>query len=151
MGDVGETEGKASSDFKVVGGGLKLKQALLGKLLALTAGYGVGYRIYDEKMVGKAPDDHPYRGIGHTISVGAKVTFLKRFKALTGYNLGLRGVSGEPTLKSRTHKVRLGLNVKLIKGLRLFLDNSLMWVLLPEKTDKDRTRYQGIVGVRYMY
>ncbi len=147
---VGDVEGKPSSSFHQVGGRLRLQQKLFRRLV-LSAGYGLGYQLYDEKRVGTAPDDHPYRGLAHTISVGAKLKLLRRLKLKTGYSLGLRSVSGEPRLASRTHQIRLGVGVKLVKGLSVFLENSLLFVQMTEQTDKDRSRYQGLLGVRYVY
>lgn len=150
IGDIGEQAGKPSADFKALGFGLRAKQNLWAGLLKLQLGYALAYRFYDEKRIGTAPDDFAYVGVGHAIAAGAKLRLFRRLKILGGYTFGIRLVQDAPQQDAQTHQLRLGLQFGLTNKLSLFGENSLLWYKLLEKPAKDRSRYQGLLGLRWL-
>jgi hypothetical protein len=144
---VGAAPGKVSANSTRYGASIKVKQKLA--MFGVGAQYGFDYRSFDEK----APKSDPSLYLSffvHKPGVFVDAKFFKRLKLKLsyGYQSRLTGLEEEP-LDAFKHNVKLGTKLKLTSFMGLFAQAGYGFQGQMISTDKDASRFQGVLGLQF--
>lgn len=156
-GDVGETEGKDSSDFGQLGAALQFRQQFWRKRLTLNVGYGFGYKLYKEKV---NQNDDTLTNQSHAGTLGLKLKATRWLKLSTSYRLSYLRTPDARVDKdtqellpnqSLMHVVFLGGEVRILPWLYLYEVNSLTYTDGLDQEKKTALRFQALLGLRLKF
>jgi hypothetical protein len=143
---VGVEEGKPSNNSTRYGTTIKLKQKIA--MFGVGAQYGFDYRLFDEK----APKSDPglyLTFLVHKPGAFVDVKLFKRWKLKLSYGYQSRLTGIEDPLDSFKHNVKLGSKLKLTSFMALLAQASYGFQGRLDTTDKDATRFQGVLGLQF--